>query len=162
MLELAIFMAYKDRRINLISNSPNLISTQDSTLGTVYRLEFQNVFLVQAGISFHLFFFFVPGTNFGGIRPLSVNVALHMNSRRPTMDSCVSARQVAEVILITNGGRVFHQWRMGVLSPSFIFHDQFKDSQKPSKSCIFIVGMFYNSYIHFRNITKTFSIYITQ
>jgi len=40
MLELAAFMACKDRCINLISNSLNLISTQDSTLGTVYRLEF--------------------------------------------------------------------------------------------------------------------------
>jgi hypothetical protein len=58
MLELAIFMAYKDRRINLISNSPNLISTQDYTLGTVYRQELLNVFFVQPGISIQLFFFF--------------------------------------------------------------------------------------------------------
>lgn len=40
MSELAVFMAYKDRCINQISNSLNLISTQDSTLGTVYRSEF--------------------------------------------------------------------------------------------------------------------------
>jgi len=58
---------------------------------------------------------------------------------------------------------VSHQWRMGVLSLSFIFRDYFKDAQKPLKSCIFIVGMFYNSYIHFWNITKKFSVYnITQ
>lgn len=40
MLERAAFSAYKDMCVNLIPNSLNLISTQDSTLGTVCRLEF--------------------------------------------------------------------------------------------------------------------------
>jgi hypothetical protein len=52
---------------------------------------------------------------------------------------------------------------MGVLSLSIIFLDYFKEVQKPLKSSIFIVVMSYNSYIHFWNITKRFSVYnITQ